>query len=204
MSVVQLFNREKKSREQFADFNRVHMEAYKDAILAFALFYPAVEFLGVVAIITVFWYGGLQALAGAVPVGVLIAFMQYAQRFFQPIQDLSDKFNILQAAMAASERIFTLLDEPLPRDGRSQRTPAGPRARRNRVPQRLVRLSRRRKSQRRRLGAARRFLPRRARSNRGRSSATPEPARPPPSSSCCASTTSSEAKSCSTASTFAN
>jgi ATP-binding cassette subfamily B protein len=90
------------------------MEAYKDAILAFALFYPAVEFLGVVAIITVFWYGGLKALVGAVPVGVLIAFMQYAQRFFQPIQDLSDKFNILQAAMAASERIFSLLDEPLP------------------------------------------------------------------------------------------
>ena len=116
MSVVQLFSHEKKSREQFAYFNRLHMEAYKDAILAFALFYPAVEFLGVVAIITVFWYGGLRALAGAVPVGVLIAFMQYAQRFFQPIQDLSDKFNILQAAMAASERIFTLLDEPLPAD----------------------------------------------------------------------------------------
>ena len=113
MSVVQLFSHEKKSREQFAHFNRLHMEAYKDAILAFALFYPAVEFLGVVAIITVFWYGGLRALTGAVPVGVLIAFMQYAQRFFQPIQDLSDKFNILQAAMAASERIFTLLDEPL-------------------------------------------------------------------------------------------
>jgi ATP-binding cassette subfamily B multidrug efflux pump len=116
MGVVQLFSHEKKSREQFAYFNRLHMEAYKDAILAFALFYPAVEFLGVVAIITVFWYGGLRALAGAVPVGVLIAFMQYAQRFFQPIQDLSDKFNILQAAMAASERIFTLLDEPRPAD----------------------------------------------------------------------------------------
>jgi len=116
MSVVQLFSHEKKSREQFAVFNRLHMEAYKDAILAFALFYPAVEFLGVVAIITVFWYGGLRALTGAVSVGVLIAFMQYAQRFFQPIQDLSDKFNILQAAMAASERIFSLLDEPLPAD----------------------------------------------------------------------------------------
>jgi len=114
MSVVQLFGHEKKSREQFARFNRMHMDAYKDAILAFALFYPAVEFLGVVAIITVFWYGGLKALVGAVSVGVLISFMQYAQRFFQPIQDLSDKFNILQGAMAASERIFTLLDEPLP------------------------------------------------------------------------------------------
>jgi ATP-binding cassette, subfamily B, multidrug efflux pump len=114
MSVVQLFNRERKAREQFAELNRVHMEAYKDAILAFALFYPGVEFVGVVAIITVFWYGGLQVLAGTVSVGVLIAFMQYAQRFFQPIQDLSEKFNILQSAMAASERIFKLLDEPLP------------------------------------------------------------------------------------------
>src|ERR1700739_4954643 len=114
MSVVQLFNRERKARAQFAELNRIHMEAYKDAILAFALFYPGVEFLGVVAIIVVFWYGGLQTLAGTVSVGVLIAFMQYAQRFFQPIQDLSEKFNILQSAMAASERIFKLLDEPLP------------------------------------------------------------------------------------------
>ncbi len=114
MSVVQLFNRERKARAQFAELNRIHMEAYKDAILAFALFYPGVEFLGVIAIIVVFWYGGLRTLAGAVPVGVLIAFMQYAQRFFQPIQDLSEKFNILQSAMAASERIFKLLDEPIP------------------------------------------------------------------------------------------
>jgi ATP-binding cassette subfamily B protein len=113
MSVVQLFNRERKAREQFAELNRAHMLAYKDAILAFALFYPTVEFLGVVAILTVFWYGGLGALVGAVPIGVLIAFMQYAQRFFQPIQDLSEKFNILQTAMASSERIFRLLDEPL-------------------------------------------------------------------------------------------
>jgi ATP-binding cassette, subfamily B, multidrug efflux pump len=114
MSVVQLFNRERKSRAQFSELNRIHMEAYKDAILAFALFYPGVEFLGVIAIIVVFWYGGLRTLAGAIPVGVLIAFMQYAQRFFQPIQDLSEKFNILQSAMAASERIFKLLDEPIP------------------------------------------------------------------------------------------
>ena len=114
MSVVQLFNRERKARAQFAGHNRVHMEAYKDAILAFALFYPAVEFLGVVAIIVAFWYGGLRALAGLVTVGILFAFMQWSQRFFQPIQDLSEKFNILQSAMAASERIFKLLDEPVP------------------------------------------------------------------------------------------
>ncbi len=113
MSVVQLFNRERKARDQFAVFNRLHMEAYKDAILAFALFYPGVELLSMAAIGVVFWYGGLQSLAGFVKVGVLITFMQYGQRFFRPIQDLSEKFNILQSAMAASERIFKLLDEPV-------------------------------------------------------------------------------------------
>jgi ATP-binding cassette subfamily B protein len=114
MSVVQLFNRERKSSEQFAELNRIHMEAYKDAILAFAVFFPAVELFSTAAIAIVFWYGGLRSLAGIVDVGVLITFMQYAQRFFRPIQDLSEKFNILQSAMAACERIFKLLDEPLP------------------------------------------------------------------------------------------
>ncbi|MBZ5661797.1 MAG: ABC transporter ATP-binding protein/permease [Acidobacteriia bacterium] len=114
MSVVQLFNREKKSREEFANLNRIHMEAYKDAITAFAVFFPAVELFSMAAIAVVFWYGGLLSFGGAVTVGVLITFMQYAQRFFRPIQDLSEKFNILQSAMAACERIFKLLDEPLP------------------------------------------------------------------------------------------
>ena len=125
MSVVQLFSHEKKSRDQFAIFNRMHMEAYKDAILAFALFYPAVEFLSVIAIITIFMYGGLRSLSGQIPIGVLVAFMMWAQRFFQPIQDLSDKFNILQGAMASSERIFTLLDEPLPATASTQGRPLG-------------------------------------------------------------------------------
>jgi ATP-binding cassette subfamily B multidrug efflux pump len=114
MSIVQLFNRERKSSEQFAELNRIHMEAYKDAILAFAVFFPAVELFSTTAIAVVFWYGGLLSFAGAVTVGVLVTFMQYAQRFFRPIQDLSEKFNILQSAMAACERIFKLLDEPLP------------------------------------------------------------------------------------------
>jgi ATP-binding cassette subfamily B multidrug efflux pump len=114
MSIVQLFNRERKSTEQFAQLNRIHMEAYKDAILAFAVFFPAVELFSTAAIAIVFWYGGLRSLAGLTDVGVLITFMQYAQRFFRPIQDLSEKFNILQSAMAACERIFKLLDEPLP------------------------------------------------------------------------------------------
>jgi len=114
MSVVQLFNREKKSKEQFAELNRIHMQAYKDAITAFAVFFPAVELFSTAAIAVVFWYGGLLSFAGAVTVGTLVTFMQYAQRFFRPIQDLSEKFNILQSAMAACERIFKLLDEPLP------------------------------------------------------------------------------------------
>ncbi len=114
MAIVQLFNRERKAQTEFAKLNRIHMEAYKDVIFAFALFYPAVEFFSTLAIALVFWFGGLRVLVGAVQIGVLVAFMQYAQRFFRPIQDLSDKFNILQSAMAASERIFKLLDEPIP------------------------------------------------------------------------------------------
>jgi ATP-binding cassette, subfamily B, multidrug efflux pump len=113
MAVVQLFNREGKSRERFADLNRVHMEAYKDAIEAFAFFYPAVEFLSMAGVALLYWIGGFRVIAGGIGIGVLVAFMQYAQRFFRPIQDLSEKFNILQSAMAASERIFNLLDEPV-------------------------------------------------------------------------------------------
>ena len=113
MAVVQLFNREAKAREQFAKLNRVHMEAYKDAIDAFAFFFPAVEFLSMGGVALLFWIGGVRTIGGTIEVGVLIGFMMYAQRFFRPIQDLSEKFNILQSAMAASERIFKLLDEPV-------------------------------------------------------------------------------------------
>jgi ATP-binding cassette subfamily B protein len=112
MSVVQLFNREERVRRQFSDVNRAHMLAYKDAILAFALFYPAVEFLGVLAVALLLWFGGIRVLDQTLQLGVLVAFIQYAQQFFRPIQDLSEKFNILQTAMASSERIFKLLDEP--------------------------------------------------------------------------------------------
>jgi ATP-binding cassette, subfamily B, multidrug efflux pump len=113
MSVVQLFNREQKARAEFEQRNRDHMLAYKDAILAFALFYPSVEFLSVATIALIFWVGGLRVLSGAITIGLLTAFTLYATRFFRPIQDLSEKFNILQSAIAASERIFKLLDEPL-------------------------------------------------------------------------------------------
>jgi len=118
MSVVQLFNRERKAMEQFEGLNRKHMLAYKDAILAFALFYPAIELLGVAAITLILWFGGLRVLGGGLTVGVLFAFIQYAQRFFRPIQDLSEKFNVLQTAMASSERIFELLDEPMTIDSK--------------------------------------------------------------------------------------
>jgi ATP-binding cassette subfamily B protein len=110
MSLVQLFNRQERAFRDFSAINRIHMEAFKDNIMAYALYYPAVEFLSSLAIALIIWMGGGGVLRGTVSLGILVAFMQYAQRFFRPIQDLSEKYNILQAAMAASERIFKLLD----------------------------------------------------------------------------------------------
>jgi ATP-binding cassette subfamily B multidrug efflux pump len=110
MSLVQLFNRQERAFRDFSAINRIHMEAFKDNILAYALYYPAVEFLSSFAIALIIWLGGGGVLRGTVSLGILVAFMQYAQRFFRPIQDLSEKYNILQAAMAASERVFKLLD----------------------------------------------------------------------------------------------
>jgi ATP-binding cassette subfamily B multidrug efflux pump len=110
MAIVQLFNREQRAYDDFKSINRQHMDAFKDAIFAYALYYPTVELLSSIAIALVIWRGGFGVLHSTVTLGVLIAFMQYAQRFFRPIQDLSEKYNILQAAMAASERIFKLLD----------------------------------------------------------------------------------------------
>lgn len=110
MSVVQLFNRERRAFTDFSTVNAENKKAWSDAIFAYALYYPIVEFLSSTAIALVIWRGGASALHGGVTLGVLIAFMQYAQRFFRPIQDLSDKYNILQAAMAAAERVFKLLD----------------------------------------------------------------------------------------------
>jgi len=113
MSVVQLFNREHKAMQEFERRNKDNMLAWRDAILAYALFYPAVEFLSFATIALIFWAGGNRILQDGLTLGVLTAFTMYAQRFFRPIQDLSEKFNILQSAMAASERIFKLLDEPI-------------------------------------------------------------------------------------------
>ena len=113
MIVLQLFNREKKSFKRFSEVNALHMDAFKDAIMAHAVYYPVVEFLSAVAIACVIWFGGNSVLRGITTLGVLIAFIQYSQRFFRPIQDLSEKYNILQSAMAAAERVFKLLDTPV-------------------------------------------------------------------------------------------
>ena len=126
MSVVQLFNREQRAYDDFSAVNQENKRAWTDAIFAYALYYPVVEFLSSLAIALVLWRGGiavidhlgvptghvwLRGMFSTVTLGVLIAFIQYAQRFFRPILELSDKFNILQAAMAASERVFKLLDQ---------------------------------------------------------------------------------------------
>ena len=135
MVVLQLFNRERKAYQRFSEINRSHMDAYKDAIVAYATYYPVVDFFSAIAIACVIWFGGqdiirgivsksvsiqfgnghfaLQLVPVAASLGVLIAFTQYAQRFFRPIMDFSEKYNILQSAMAASERIFKLLDTPV-------------------------------------------------------------------------------------------
>jgi ATP-binding cassette, subfamily B, multidrug efflux pump len=136
MVVLQLFNRERKAYKQFSDINRSHMEAFKDQIMAYSIYYPAVEILSAIAIACVIWFGGgdvmrnISAISVGVSfnpktliafrliptvasLGVLVAFIQYALRFFRPIMDFSEKFNILQSAMAASERIFKLIDTPV-------------------------------------------------------------------------------------------
>jgi len=113
MMVLQLFNREKRAFKKFSEVNELHMDAFKDAIMAHAVYYPVVEFLSAVAIACVIWFGGNGVLRGVTTLGVLVAFIQYSQRFFRPIQDLSEKYNILQSAMAAAERVFKLLDSPV-------------------------------------------------------------------------------------------
>jgi ATP-binding cassette subfamily B protein len=111
MSVVQLYRQETPTDDRFREINRDHLQAHLRSIRYYALFFPAVEILAAVATALIVWYGGGQALQGALTVGVIAAFLQYVRRFFRPIQDLSEKYNILQSAMASSERVFRLLDE---------------------------------------------------------------------------------------------
>src|SRR5205823_14022257 len=112
MSTVQLFNREEKEGEKFNELNARHRRANIDSIFYYAVFYPVIELIESAGIALIIWYGGGQVLRGTLSLGALIAFFQYAQRFYEPISDLSEKYNILQAAMAASERIFKTLDTP--------------------------------------------------------------------------------------------
>ena len=113
MATVQLFRAEGRQHARFEAVNGELRDAHRASIFYYATFYPAVELLGAVATALLLWYGGGRTLQGAVELGALVAFIQYAQRFFRPISDLSEKFNILQSAMASSERIFDLLDTPV-------------------------------------------------------------------------------------------
>ena len=113
MSIVQLFNHEQKSFQRFEQINRVHLKANLDSVMAYSLFYPAVEVVSALAIALIIWYGGGQVLQRELTFGALVAFIQYSEKFFRPIADLSEKYNILQSAMASSERIFKLLDTPV-------------------------------------------------------------------------------------------
>jgi ATP-binding cassette subfamily B multidrug efflux pump len=123
MRVVQLFSREEASARRFAELNQEHLAAHLRSITVYAVFFPMVELLTSVAMALLLWYGGLRVLDGTLTVGVLAAFIQYTRRFFQPLQDLSEKVNLLQSAMASSERVFALLDEPT-----TVREPAQPHA----------------------------------------------------------------------------
>ena len=123
MQVLQIFNREEQARRGFEGANREHMEAFKDSIIAYGWFYPSVEFLSVLALAGILGYGGYRAREGTMTIGVLMAFLQYGLRFFRPLQDLSEKYNILQAAMAAADRIFKLIDEPVQIESPASRKP---------------------------------------------------------------------------------
>jgi ATP-binding cassette subfamily B protein len=121
MSTVQLFRREALNFSRFDEIDRKHRDANIESIYYYSVFYPAIEIVAALASALIIWYGGASVLRQTLTIGALVAFLQYSQRFFRPISDMSEKFNVLQAAMASSERIFSLLDEPL-----AVRSPASP------------------------------------------------------------------------------
>jgi ATP-binding cassette subfamily B protein len=129
MTTVQLFRRESREFARFRAINEEHRRANIESIFFYAVFYPAIEIIGALAAALTIWYGGRWVLQGSLTLGSLVAFLLYSQRFFRPISDMSEKFNILQAAMASSERIFKLLDEPVtvqsPATGAVRLRPAG-------------------------------------------------------------------------------
>jgi ATP-binding cassette, subfamily B, multidrug efflux pump len=132
MGTVQLFRREARAYAEFERINQEHRVANVESIFYYAVFYPAIEVIGALASALTIWYGGRSVMQGSLTLGSLVAFLLYSQRFFRPISDMSEKFNILQAAMASSERIFKLLDEPVtiqsPSIGDSRASPLAPRA----------------------------------------------------------------------------
>ncbi len=109
-AVVQIFVQEKKQYQRFTRINKDHLDANVQGIFYYAIFFPILELISALAVAIIVWYGGLQVLAGTLTLGTLVAFIQYSDRFFRPISDLSEKYTILQSAMASSERIFKLLD----------------------------------------------------------------------------------------------
>jgi ATP-binding cassette subfamily B protein len=111
MRIVHLFNRETADQARHDEVEADYLEAHLRSITYYALFFPVIQLFTAIALALILWYGGLRVFEGAVTVGVVAAFLQYARRFFRPIQDLSEKYNLLQGAMASSERIFKLLDE---------------------------------------------------------------------------------------------
>ena len=111
MIIVQIFNREKRNFKKFDELNKDHLNAHLRSILYYSIFFPSIDVIESIALALIIWFGGLHYYAGEVSFGVLVLFIQYSKRFFRPISDLTDKYNIMQAAMASSERIFILLDE---------------------------------------------------------------------------------------------
>lgn len=110
MNVVQIFSKEKEELGRFAKINEDYKKVNIDSVFYYAVFYPSVEFLSSFAIALIIWYGGGEIVQGAMQIGVLFAFVQYTEMFFRPIRDLAEKYNIMQTAMASSERIFKLFD----------------------------------------------------------------------------------------------
>jgi ATP-binding cassette subfamily B multidrug efflux pump len=126
MTVTQLFTQEGRRLGAFDQLNGAHLDATLASTRNFSQFYPAVQFLGALGTALLLWYGGGQVVRGAATLGVLVAAIQYAERFFDPLRDLADKFNIFQAAMASSERIFRVLDEPVTIQDAARPAPVGP------------------------------------------------------------------------------
>jgi ATP-binding cassette subfamily B multidrug efflux pump len=113
MATVQLFRREALNFDRFDEIDRKHRDANIESIFYYAVFYPAIEAIGALSLALIIWYGGVRVIGGGLTLGALVAFSQYSQRFFRPISDMSEKFNVMQSAMASSERIFKVLDEPV-------------------------------------------------------------------------------------------